>query len=301
MTTVDYRMTCPIVTHLHNGETCTRCCGGHEYWAVLKNCRQNVAESLTVSLYNAMTRKLGLFHRHISRFIAPSEFTRKWLIEHAAIHSERITTNSPVVEMPESATDAASGGYVAFAGRFAPEKGVETLLNAAERCGLPFRLSRNEHSRVTVDISSNGGDIDTVVTRNRDELHAFYRGARMLVLPSVWFETFALVGAEAMSHGVPVVASRFGAMECLIEDGVDGLLFRPGDAGDLAAKVKQLWADPALCRRLGEAARRKALKLWAPERHVERLNKLYAEVCCAAQAESREIEPAAAPCEEAFG
>ncbi|MGH9785167.1 MAG: glycosyltransferase, partial [Terriglobia bacterium] len=47
----DYRPTCPVVTHFRDGQTCTLCLGGREYWAVLKNCRKNYAESLTVALY----------------------------------------------------------------------------------------------------------------------------------------------------------------------------------------------------------------------------------------------------------
>jgi glycosyltransferase involved in cell wall biosynthesis len=272
MTCVDYRMTCPIVTHLRDGVLCTLCTGGREHWVVLKNCRQNLTESVSVALYNAMVRRLRLFHDHVDMFIAPSEFSREWLIEYARIDPARITTVSPLVEMPETPADAAAGSYVAFAGRFTPEKGVSTFLAAAELCRLPFAMARNEHAFATVPVPPG---VDVVVTRGRDDLAAFYRGARMMVFPSLWFETFGLVGAEAMSHGIPVVASRLGAVANLVEDGVDGLLFEPGNAHDLAEKVTRLWNDPALCRRLGEEARRKAMALWSPQRHFERVFSIY--------------------------
>ncbi|MGH9786943.1 MAG: glycosyltransferase, partial [Terriglobia bacterium] len=95
---------------------------------------------------------------------------------------------------------------------------------------------------------------------------------------SMWFETFGLVGAEAMSHGIPVVAARIGALSELVEDGVSGLLFEPGDPRDLAEKVTRLWDDPQLCRRLGQAARQRAMNLWRPQRHFERLISAYEEV-----------------------
>ena len=103
-------------------------------------------------------------------------------------------------------------------------------------------------------------------------------------------ETFGLVGAEAMSHGIPVIASRIGALAELIEDEVDGLLFEPGDARDLASKVKRLWEDADLCRRLGRSARAKALSLWTPRRHFERTEAVYEAVC----ASSREADAAEA-------
>jgi glycosyltransferase involved in cell wall biosynthesis len=118
-----------------------------------------------------------------------------------------------------------------------------------------------------------------VVTRSREDLDAFFRGARMFVLPSIWFEAFGLVAAEAMGHGLPVVASSIGAVSELVEDGVDGLLFEPGNARDLREKVKRLWDDPQLCRRLGQAARRKAVSLWSTERHVQRLRSIYEDLC----------------------
>ena len=272
----DYRPTCPVVTHFRDGQVCTRCLGGREYWAFLKNCRRNLAESLIVVLYNTLVRKLRPFSNHVKLFVAPSEFTRQWHIEHVGIEPTRIITIPPTVDIPESAADPAVGGYVAFAGRFVPEKGIDTLLEAARLCRLPVRLSRNEHYFVKVQLPP---DADVVVTRGREDLNAFYRGARMIVLPSLWFETFGKVGAEAMSHGIPVIASRIGALSCLVEDGVDGLLFEPGNPRDLAKKVTRLWDDRELCRRLGRAARQKAISLWSPERYLESLVGVYEDVC----------------------
>jgi glycosyltransferase involved in cell wall biosynthesis len=271
----DYHLTCPVRTHLYDRQICTRCTGGHEYWAVLKNCRRNLPESMTFALYNAMTRWRRLFGKHVDYFIAPSEFTRRWLIEHAGIDAAQISAIAPIVDIPESAADPASGNYVGFAGRLVPEKGIDTLLEAARISRLPLRLSRHEKHFETVPIPS---DVDVVVTRNRQDLEAFYRGARILVLPSIWWETFGLAGAEAMSHGVPVVVSRIGALSCLVDDGVDGLYFEPDNALDLADKLAGLWDDMELCKRLGQAGRRKAIA-WSAERHVERLMAIYEDVC----------------------
>jgi glycosyltransferase involved in cell wall biosynthesis len=280
MTTVDYRLTCPVGTHLRDGQICDRCTGGREHWAVFKNCRHNLMESVTVALYNTIARRSRLFSDHVNRFIAPSEFTRRWMIEKAGIPPARITTVSPVVEIPDHGVDPGAGRYVGCASRISPEKGIGTLVEAARLCGLPFSLSRHESSLVKAAVPS---DIPVVVTRSKDELAAFYRGARMLVFPSIWFETFGLVGAEAMSHGVPVIASRIGALADLIEDGVDGLLFEPGDPHDLARRVARLWADPDLCRRLGQAARAKAASHWSPRSHFERLKSVYDALCGSAR------------------
>lgn len=272
MTCVDYRLTCPVVTHLHDGRICTRCSGGREYWAAIRNCRQNLAESVSMAMYGTMVRTFGLYFRNVSHLIAPSAFTRAWLIEQLDLPAERVSAIAPVVAVPETPTPSLDGDYVAFAGRFSPEKGISTLLEAARRAGLPVCLARNDKSLITFEVPA---DAAVVVTHDRHDLARFYREARFLVVPSVWFETFGLVAAEAMSHGVPVIASRIGALAELVEDGVDGLQFEAGNAADLAEKMTRLWTDAALRARLGAAARAKVVRLWCAARHFEHLEKVY--------------------------
>lgn len=273
MSCVDFRLTCPVVTHLRNGAICTRCLGpGRELHAVLHNCRGSLPESATAAVYNIGLRATGLFKRHVSHYIVPSEFARSWLGEHADLPADRMSVISPPVAVPATAVDAGQGRYVAYAGRFAAEKGLPVFAAAARSTGLPFRMARHAASMVSTDVPAGP---EVVLTHNAAELQDFYRSARMLVLPSLWFETFGMVGAEAMSHGVPVIGSRLGAVADLIEDGVDGLLFEPGDAAELARHVQRLWSDPALATRLGQAARAKAMRLWRPESHLARVLAVY--------------------------
>lgn len=277
---VHYRLTCPVATHYTQGEVCTRCTGGKEYWAVLRNCRGNLSESITVALHNALTRSLQPLSRHVSCFVAPCEFTRQWLVRHLGVDERRIQTVLPFIDVPPTpVADPAQGEYVAFAGRFVEEKGIATLLEASRLSGLPVRLSRNQAYPVHIDLPST---VQQVVTSGRDELDAFYRGARLLAFPSEWFETFGLVGAEAMSHGVPVVASNLGALTELVDDGVNGFLFEAGNARSLADQMTRIWSDPALCRRMGAAARQKALNNWTVDHYFKRLVEVYEQALAAA-------------------
>lgn len=100
----------------------------------------------------------------------------------------------------------------------------------------------------------------------------------MLVVPSVWPETFGIVAAEAMGHGIPVVASRIGGLQGSIRDGETGLLAEPGNVADLADKIARVWADPELARRLGRGARAHALQLFSHQSHFDRLMQIYREV-----------------------
>lgn len=266
MSVYDYRLTCPVHNHYYGGSVCTRCIGGREHHCVTQNCRGSRAESLAYGLRNALARRLGLFSKNIDLFITPTRFAADWLIEHGAVGDGRVTVIPCVIDIPDDTVDPAAGGYVAFAGRFVPEKGVEVALAAARRARLPLWLAGDADTHPAVQ---PGDDVRFVRTKTREELAAFYRGARMLVMPTLWFETFPLVIGEAMSHGIPVLASRIGGLPETTIDGVTGLLFEPGNVDELAARMRQLWDSPELCSQLGRRARTHIEQAASPQRHAQ--------------------------------
>ncbi len=257
MSVYDYRLSCPVHNHHHQGRLCTRCLESSEFACVRQNCRGSRAESVAFALRNWVARQFGLFSRHISLFTTPTAFTADWLVRHAGIPARRTAVIPCLIDMPETTVDPAEGQYMAFAGRFVAEKGVEVALAAARRAGLPLWLAGDADHYPGVSAED---DVRFVMTRNREELAAFYRGARLFVMPSLWFETFGIVVGESMSHGVPVLASRIGALAETTVDGVTGFLFEPGDVADLADKMRRVWDDPELCRRLGSGAREHILR-----------------------------------------
>ena len=82
---------------------------------------------------------------------------------------------------------------------------------------------------------------------------------------------WSVVVIEAMFLGIPVIASDIGGLPEMFEHGRSGWLVPAGDAKALAAAMGQLWADPALCRRLGQAAREHALRYYSPSAFYQKL------------------------------
>ena len=102
-----------------------------------------------------------------------------------------------------------------------------------------------------------------------------YRAADLLVLPSIWQESYGLPVAEAMACGVPVLASASGGMPELIEDGVTGKLIPRLDMRALRRALREMSADPARLREMGGAARTRAEQLLTWTHSAERLERLY--------------------------
>lgn len=110
----------------------------------------------------------------------------------------------------------------------------------------------------------------------RPEVAAELARADVLVAPSVPTrggrrEGIPVALMEAMSCGLPVVASDLSGIPELVQDGVTGLLTEPGDAARIAAALRRLLEDPALRRRLGSAGRERILAAFDVERSAAQL------------------------------
>jgi glycosyltransferase involved in cell wall biosynthesis len=96
-----------------------------------------------------------------------------------------------------------------------------------------------------------------------------------LILPSIWYENFPRTLVEAFACGLPVIASRIGALAELVEDGITGLLFETGNAQDLAAKMKWAQNNPEQMRKMGRNARLKYEAEYTANQNYDQLIAIY--------------------------
>jgi glycosyltransferase involved in cell wall biosynthesis len=158
------------------------------------------------------------------------------------------------------------GFQVVFVGRLVERKGVKHLIHAIAR--LPAQIQArlvvigDGPERQALESSARAsGAGDRIEFRGRvsdEELRATYASSDVLVLPSILdargdTEGLGVVLLEAMSYGVPVIASDIGGITDIVEHEQSGLLVPPGDAARLAQALERLARDPALAQRLGAA------------------------------------------------
>jgi glycosyltransferase involved in cell wall biosynthesis len=118
-------------------------------------------------------------------------------------------------------------------------------------------------------------DIELMGFRPHEEVFPLLKNARFLVFPTECYEGFPMTIAEAFASGVPVVASRLGSIEEIVEDGRTGLLFSPGDAEDLARKVQWAWTHEKEMRAMGKEGRREYETKYTAERNYQMLVDIY--------------------------
>lgn len=161
-----------------------------------------------------------------------------------------------------------SSEYAFYAGRFTEDKGVHTLLEAWQHVRFPLKLAGfGPLERDARALARQRPDVEVLGRLDHADVLQLLSKAAFCVFPSRWYETFGRVIIEAFAAGRPVVASNLGAMACLVRDGVTGLLFRPGDAEDLARKVNGLISNPVRLSELGASARREYEEMYTPERN----------------------------------
>ena len=108
-----------------------------------------------------------------------------------------------------------------------------------------------------------------------EELIRLYSTADLLVLPSVWRESYGLPVAESMASGVPVLASDCGGVPELVDKGVTGLLVPRLNVDALTNAMRDLLSDVSRLRQMGQAARTRAERLLTWDRSAERLERVY--------------------------
>lgn len=243
----NFRLLCPKATLYRSGGVCENCCGRALPWpGVLHRCyRENSAATLAVAGMLSVHRALGTWGRCVSRYVALTEFARSKFIA-GGLPAERIVVKPNFVD-PDPEVGSGDGEFALFVGRLTEEKGIGVLLSAwrllAEKPKLRI-IGDGPLAALVADAAASDTSIAWLGARGRDEVRQSMREATALIVPSTWYEGFPLVIAEAFAAGLPIIASRLGAMEELVADGVTGRLFAAGDPHRLASAVRWIFWHP---------------------------------------------------------
>jgi glycosyltransferase involved in cell wall biosynthesis len=268
-----FRLVCAIGVCFTDGQTCTRCHGANTWPGVRLGCRGSTAEALA---YGA---GLALWQRRIAdqadAVIVPSQFALGRLRELGApLPWDRVHVLAPPVPSFATRSHAGSGDYALVAGRLAPEKGVDVAIAACRRAGVPLLVAGDGPDRTALEAlaasTATPGAVSPVTFLGQvtgERLAELLAGAAVALVPSR-SESFSAAAVEAMAAGVPVVASRVGALPELVDD--DGLV-EPGDAAAMAAAIGRRWG----AAELGDAGLARARRIGSPQTVAAALAEIY--------------------------
>jgi glycosyltransferase involved in cell wall biosynthesis len=234
------------------------------FWEALAWCRVRRVPSILWVESTGRDRRTGRLEpvkrallRSVAAFIVPGEAARAY-VESLGVPAARIWVAPNAVDAGifGSAARTRTDGpcRLVAVGRLAREKGLDTLLEAAE--GLPVEIvlagTGPEEARLRRMAGPNVTFLGQVA---RDELPALYADADVAVMPSR-SDPWGMVLNEAALAGLPLVSTTAaGAAHELIEEGVNGFRVPPGDPAALRAALVRLLEDDALRKTAGERSR----------------------------------------------
>jgi glycosyltransferase involved in cell wall biosynthesis len=280
MTLHNYRLVCPSALLYYNGKVQT----GNLYKTFpldairQKVYRDSAVQTASVVLTTGMHKLLGTWQRKVSKFIALTPGAAE-LFRNSSL---KLGAGQLAVK-PNFTEDLGIGetereDYMLYVGRLTHEKGIATLLKA--HALQPFRLKVVGDGPVRDMVEAHVAEhpqLEYLGFRPKEEILELLKKSKGLIFSSEWMETFGMTIIEAFSTGTPSIAAKIGGAEQLVEDGVNGLHYTPGNAAELAEKVQLLMQDPGMANELGRAARQSYEAKYTPEANYRLLIAIYEE------------------------
>lgn len=273
----NYRLGCLNSTLFRGSSVCTACVGRAPWSGVLHGCyRDSRALSAVAAAEVIVSRRRKVLDR-VDRFVAPSRFMADRLVD-IGVPPDRLVIKPHFIDDrgPRSAPPSASRNVV-FIGRLAPGKGIETLLRAWDRASsrpsFDLRLTVvGDGPLAALAQEAAPRSVDFVGWIDKDEVRQRLLEARAFVFPSEWYEPFGMVLLEAMSAGVPVVATT--SSDAARITATPHSLIAPGrDEHALAECIGRL--DDDTVDAVGSAARARFEAEFSTDRGLEALETLY--------------------------
>ncbi|MFL5896131.1 MAG: glycosyltransferase family 4 protein [Thermoleophilaceae bacterium] len=272
----NFRIFCAIGVSFRFGRPCFRC---HDRWTApgaALNCRHSVPEALGYAY--ALSAHQEQVFASVDRFVTPSAYAARQL-EKLGLPAGRTDVVPHYIPATAYAdrSRADRGEFALAFGRLAPEKGFDCAIDAAAIAGIPLKIAGEGplERELAQRIERDRAPVELCGKVPPDTLRDMLRRAAMVVVPTKGNETFGFTALEALAAGVPVVAARAGALPEIVGD--DACVPR-GDALSLAARMAQLWEDPARRAELGDAGIARAREAFGEEGYVRALLALYANV-----------------------
>ncbi len=231
------------------------------------------------------TKATGAWARRVDAIVCGSQYVLRRHAENG-FPADRMHVLHYPVPLPSGAQDGAPYGpprdpIVLFVGRITPQKGLDYLIRAIPRIETPCTVVVAGDGyelpaiRALTDRLGVAERVQFLGALNRTAVQDLYRKAAVLAVPSVWPEPFGIIGPEAFSHGLPVVAFGVGGIPEWLDDGETGFLVPARDVNGLARRLDAVLGDPALARRLAARGRQVVTERFTLDRHVDGLLRVF--------------------------
>lgn len=273
----NFRFICPGGLLLRDSRPCEDCVGTNLLPALRHRCYRGSLPATSALVWMLQrNRWRGTYRTMVNRYIALTEFAVSRLAA-GDVPKQRISIK-PNFAPGLSTPGPGDGGYAVYTGRLSVEKGVRTLLSAWKL--LPevrLKILGDGPLRPELEqlVAQENLPIEFLGFCNRDTVMNIVGRAAVQIIPSECYEGFPLAVVEAYACGTPVIASRIGSLDEVVEEGVTGVKFEPGNSRDLAVKVHAFWSNAVQRSILRQSTRGMFEQKYTEDRNFETLMTIY--------------------------
>ena len=246
-TITDFWTLCPKINlQTSSGVLCGGPKAGAECSRLCPELEQKFIETRLAEVKGMLTRAKAI--------AVPSRFVRSILQSELGDLRVRLIPHGiprPQISPPAKNYGTNSKLTFGYASGLAPHKGVHILVAAFRRLNAPAELkiygedtNQAEYINLLQDVAGGDPRIQFCGAYTDEQVDSVFAEIDVLVVPSLCYETYSFSTHEALTRGVPVIASRLGSLPDTVQDGTYGLCVRVGDIEDLTSKIQQVADHP---------------------------------------------------------
>lgn len=272
----DLKLVCPAcVGRRPDGSICSDCVGQSKQGVLKNKCHKNSRFFSIAAYVEALAWNRRRIMRFTDCFIAPSQFMADMMVADGyptdkmrVLHNFVDPTKLTALQTPNSSTEQ----YFAYVGRLSPEKGIESLIKAANAAQVTLKVAGDGPLRPQLQqLIADNPHITLLGHQNPTQVGNLLNGAMATVVPSECFENNPLSAIESLCAGTPVIGAKIGGIPELITHGQNGEQFTPGNIDELTTLLSNF--QPQLYNRRQIAI--DSLHKFSQRAHINQLINIY--------------------------
>lgn len=275
----DFQYMCPNALFYNDRVgVCEDCLKGMRLSCIEFRCVMNSALYSGIKMMAKWLHDVMGITKKVDAFVVPSEFTLEKLREYG-IPSEKLHHIPTFFNLKERNPQVTYQPFVLFVGRIEKQKGLMTLVKTFE--GLPYSLkiigfSNDGYEDVLKkELEGKEHHIEFLGRKTFEEMTPYLKSCLFTVTPSEWYDNFPNVILESYAYKKAVVATDFGSLKYMVDDGNTGLKFRYANIDDFRKKITYMFEHQNEAQQMGENGYKLIETKYSPDVHYKTLLALF--------------------------
>lgn len=277
----DFQYMCPNALFYNDRiGVCEDCLKGRRFSCVKYKCVLNSPVYSGIKMMAKWLHDTMKVHKRIDAFVVPSEFTLGKLNEYG-IPMEKLNHIPTFFNLKEINPKVEYKPFVLFVGRIEKQKGLMTLVKAFETLPYELKIIGFSNDGYEDELKSYLGKRDNIQflgRKNFEEIVPYLKSCLCTTVPSEWYDNFPNVVLESYAYKKAVIATDFGSLQYMVEEGYTGLKFKYADLDDFRKKITYMFEHPEEAKVMGKNGYKLIESKYSPETHYQSLMRVFDKV-----------------------